>query len=132
MNKEIYSKREQFEQAYFSFAKALRVASENADKQCEIMGFHNVAWEIRDDVNSGLYMLNVSDGFLSDALQHSIREFVAAVNNLPDYIFCEAISKKQNLETMRDPCWEAIRTQAHCLIKALQGVDENNQHYFGD
>jgi hypothetical protein len=130
-NEEVFSQREQFEQAYWSFAQALKVASENADTQCEIMGFHNVAWEIRNDVNSGLYMLEVSNGFLSNAEQNCIREFIAAANTLPDYIFSEAISKNQNLEAMRNRCWEPIRTEAHNLIKVLRKVTVNNESYWG-
>lgn len=129
-NKEVFSKREQFEQSYWSFAQALKVASKDAEAQCEIMGFHNVAWEIRNDLKSGLYMLEVSNGFLSDPERHCIGELIAAVNTLPEHIFGEAVLKNQNLEAMRNPYWDPIRTQARRLIKVLEEVTRSNQSYW--
>jgi hypothetical protein len=129
-NNDFSSKREQFEQAYWSFAHALKVASENARAQCNTMGFYNVAWEIRNDIKSGIYMLEVSNGFLSDTQKNDIREFVAAANNLPEYIFGEAVSKNQNLEVMCNPCWNPIRTQARRLTKVLEEVTKSNQSYW--
>ena len=35
----------------------MKILAESPEKQCELVGNYNVAWELKDEVSSGLYLI---------------------------------------------------------------------------
>lgn len=78
---------EVFEQSYWNFITALDLMAKDAETQCEVMDYYNVACELKDDIAVGYYMLEIASGKLSDVQQNAIRNFLTEVEKIPGYLF---------------------------------------------
>jgi len=129
-NKPSDSERETFEQSYRNFIDALEVLAKNPEEQCNIMGWYNVAWELKDDISTGRFLLKVSRGYLSDSEQNSISNLLTEIEKLPKEIFHESKTEKENLKSMRNTHWVAVRILANELIEILKPATAKNESFF--
>ncbi|RBP15892.1 hypothetical protein DFR50_107162 [Roseiarcus fermentans] len=105
---------------YHYFYNSLLILSEDSEAQCQVMGFYNVAWEIRDDMlNSGYTVLNTSPLQLSDDQKNCIRRLLERVADIPKSIFNVLNSKDAQLRAMNDPAWVPLREEAKQVISIL-------------
>ena len=130
MNKTNDPNREVFEQSYRNFLNALEIVAKNAEEQCHIMGWYNVAWELRDDISNGRFLLKISHQYLSDSQQNAIYDLLMEIEKLPEEIFGEAKTEKENISSMRYALWDPIRAQANNLIKKLKPITVANEYFF--
>ena len=124
------TKEEAFHNGYRRFLDAIEILAKPAEQQCEIMGYYNVAWELKDDVSSGLYLFDISDQYLNEEKKLEIRSLVADVEKIPKEAFEDKNSTVGSLKAMQHPAWELLRVKASSLLKTLESVTRENDKYF--
>jgi hypothetical protein len=118
---------EAWHNAYFYFRTAIELATLPAEQQCEEMGDYNVAWELREDVAAGKYLLN--RGQLSASQEEEVGRLVALVqlaNVLP-----AGAGRQPNLLAMQHESWHPVRELAALVLKHLEQVTHANAAFFG-
>ena len=111
---------EAYANALYYFYSALEVLSEDAEKQCEIMGNFNVAWELRDDATrDASAVLNLAGEQLSDEQRAGIQRLLADVAAVPDSVVNVPNVKEEHLRAMNNPVWDQVRLDAKELISLL-------------
>jgi hypothetical protein len=128
VDKEI-SDEEGFAHAFFYFIKALKILAADADTQCKRMGNHNVAWELKDDVSAGAYLLSLPGGALTQEEKDRIAALVAASNDLPPSLLVAATTEAANKKAMNDPSWAPLRASASELLKVLAVAAVQNEAF---
>ena len=106
-----------FDSAYRVFAEALAMLASSPEDQCEAMGDFNVAWELKDDVQAGRYL--VDSGHLSAEQQAWILALVSALDAVPAATLPAGAGRDQNLDAMRHPSWIPLRVFASEVRNAL-------------
>ena len=122
--------RELFENSYYYFIDALEALSAVAEEQCEIMGFFNVAYEIKDDVSNGKHLLQYKFCNLSKDQRGLVLELINSLESVPDYIVSFTEDIQESSERMKHPSWEPLRKKAKRLLLALKPITEANKEYF--
>ncbi len=115
--------------AYDVFRFTLEALASPADKQCELMGDYNTAWELRDDALAGHYL--IASGLFTDQQEAAVLEFLAAIDPLPVNGMPSGSGRAANLAAMQNPAWEPIRALAQHLLAVLAPVTAANRAYFG-
>jgi len=118
-NSEKISEEEEFSNAYYYFLEALTILSGDVDTQCKAMGNFNVAWELKDDVCRGSYLLDMPKGKLSAEEKNGIIELIAALSRIPNSVLIAADTEVANKKAMNNPCWITLRKKAYKLIQIL-------------
>lgn len=121
---------EAFEQSYWNFVTALELMAKDAETQCEIMDYYNVACEPKDDISIGYYMLKIASGKLPDNQQNAIHHFLTEVEKLPGHLFNGTTIDMDSLKNMRHPCWTHIRNEASKLIQILKPATMHNESFY--
>nr|WP_063571694.1 hypothetical protein [Luteibacter rhizovicinus] len=134
MNEEL-SAEEWFEYDIFYFLKALRILELSADEQCEVMGNHNVAWEIQEDVSGPIpNMVSSPMSYFTEAQSAALVSLASALKELPhEAILVEGLpttSHEGSIAAMRHPSWEPLRIQASDVLRVLESVIQRNAAYF--
>lgn len=87
--------------AFFYFLKTLETLSEDAARQCEVMGTFNVAWELRDDaIKDANAILTLPGGRLSTEQGEAIGHLLAALRALPESDVNVDNTKEEHLRAM--------------------------------
>lgn len=103
----------EYANAYFHFLKALETLSEDADRQCEVMGYFNVAWELRDEAVDGANaILTLPGGGLSTEQREAITRLTACLRALPSKVVNVDNVKEEHLCAMNSSSWASIRLEA--------------------
>ena len=106
--------------AYWYFLKTLKIISEDAERQCEAMGYVNVAWELQDDAMSwSKSVLSLPGGRLSAEQRDAINHFVAGLRALPNSVVNVDNVKEEHLRVMNSAPWTSLRLEARNLTKIL-------------
>lgn len=119
MNETITDK-EAFESLFQSFMRALSILSKPAKEQCEIMGYYNTAWELKDEVFDGSDLIDFPGEYLTDEKKYAIEQLLTELRKIPDSVLQEAITEDANLRAMNHPCWIPIRKHAVILLRSLE------------
>ncbi len=101
------------------FRKALEVMSADPDTQCRVMGDFNVAYELRDDVSSGVWLLEVAEDRLTDDQKKAIWQIGKLLRKIEASVLSSATTHEENVTAMQNPCWTTIRAQAADLLALL-------------
>ncbi|MCS3744947.1 hypothetical protein FHY18_000477 [Xanthomonas arboricola] len=120
---------EAFHNAYDVFVFTLGSLAESADKQCELMGDYNTAWELRDDALAGHYL--IGSGLFTEQQEAGILEFLAQIDLIPVIEMPFGSGRAVNLAAMQNPAWEPIRDLAQQLLALLPPVTAANRAYLG-
>lgn len=113
------SEEESFTLSYGYFWQALSILAKDAETQCEIMGNYNVAWEIKDDVGAGKYLLNAQSSSLSQEQRACIASLVQDLESIPPSVFANGTSADGSVNAMHHPCWVPLRACASLLLQQL-------------
>ncbi|MGP8473895.1 hypothetical protein [Burkholderia sp. PR2] len=119
---------EQFANSYLYFIKAIETLAADADKQCAIMGNYNVAWEIKDNVSAGMFLLDIP-GPLTEPERDGIARIVAALDQIPASVLEGATNAAENRRVMNDTCWAPLRRRAAELLVLLSSATRRNEAY---
>ena len=114
--------------AFFYFLKTLETLSEDAARQCEVMDYFNVAWELRDDATKDAnVVLTLPGGRLSTEQREAIGHLLAALRALPESVVNVDNTKEEHLRAMSSPSWAAVRTEAKILRKTLESETQRTR-----
>jgi hypothetical protein len=127
---ETASVEESYHNSYYYFIRAVKILSESPEKQCELVGNYNVAWELKDEVTSGLYLIESPASTLSSSQKLAIQQLIDELNKIPANVLREVTSHENNLKAMQSPVWEPLRKQAAILQRTLESATKNNEQYF--
>jgi hypothetical protein len=123
--------RDEFENSYYYFVQALQVLAQDALTQCEAMGNYNVAWELKDNLLRGAYLLNYpSSARLIDEQRRGILDLMAGLESVPSTELPAGPNLQDNLAAMNHASWEPLRKQAAQLLKLLAPATEECNRYF--
>ena len=118
-NADKLSEDERFELSLLTFQKALKLLQLTPKKQCEVFENYNVAWELKDELETGKYLLDISEGKLNRDQQEIIKVFLDRLNRLPENLTKEALTFDENIAVMNDPFWSDLKSTAAEILKLL-------------
>ncbi len=126
---EAISDAEAFHNSYRVFAMSVKLLAAPAVEQCELMGNHNVAWELKDEVSAGAYL--VGRGYLSPNQEAWVGALVGALAVAATQVLPSGASGEANLAAMQSPCWEPLRFLANEVLHQLEPFTDANARYLG-
>jgi hypothetical protein len=120
---------EEFHSSFRLFFEALQMLSSSAEEQCSLMGNYNVAWELKDDVAAGRFLLN--RGYLSEQQESWVRALAFALSAVDAQILPAGPGIESNLAAMRSAAWEPLRFLAQEVTRQLTPFANENATYLG-
>lgn len=127
---ETISYEESYHNSYYYFIRAIKILAESPEKQCELVGNYNVAWELKDEVSSGSYLIENPASTLTSTQKLAIQQLIDELKKIPATVLREATNHENNLIAMQDPLWKPLRKQAAILLRTLESATKNNEQYF--
>ena len=125
------SDEEAFALAVYYFIKALELLAADASEQCKVMAGAFVAWEIRDNVCRGAYILSLPGArHLTQLERNGIASVVTASNELPVSLLAGAIAEDAT-RAMNDPQRVPLRAQAAELLEVLAPTAARSADFLG-
>jgi hypothetical protein len=118
---------EEFHSSFRLFISAVEMLAAPPDEQCRLMGDYNVAWELKEDVGAGRYLVN--RGYLSATQEAWVTALVGALEAAPTLQLSSGAGREANLSAMSAPCWEPLRFLATQVLVQLSGFSEENARY---
>lgn len=103
---------------FYYFLQALEILKEEPERQCQLMGDYNTAWELRSDIAAGRYL--IGKGFLDASDEEAIAALGDAVSAVPVDILPSGAGRECNFAAMRHVSWIPLREQAANLRIRLQ------------
>jgi len=94
---------------------------ERPEQQCEEMVDSNVAWELKDDVMTGRYLLG--KGFLQASEEAAIARLLKALEAVDVQSMPSGAGRQPNLAAMTHSSCVPVR------VLAAQVLEEPNRHY---
>jgi hypothetical protein len=125
----LLSDEEEFHSSYRIFLESLRYLELPPEEQCAAMGDYNTAWELKDDVLRGRYL--VGRGYLNTEQEAWICALTGALEKVPDQILPAGAGRDTNLAAMQHPSWVPLRSIAKDALKALSSFTDENAKYLG-
>jgi hypothetical protein len=101
--------------------------SYSPEQQCEEMGDLNVAWELKDDVAAGKYL--VGRGYLSAEQESWVLALAGALEAGPAQVLPAGAGREVNLEAMRHASWAPLRIISNHVLEVLKPFTERNATY---
>jgi len=120
---------EEFHSSYRIFINAVEMLASPPEEQCEAMGNFNVAWELKEDVSAGQFL--VKRGYLSDTQEAWVEALVGALSIVNTSVLPAGASKESNLVAMSSPRWRPARFMAKAVLEKLQDFTKTNAQYLG-
>ena len=121
---------EEFHNMFITFIQELRNLALPAEEQCENIGYINVAWELKEEIANGSYLINHPASLVSKEQKFVIEQLVNELSKIPESVLVAADTKIKNINAMSHPCWEPLRKHALIAIRALESVILSNENYF--
>src|SRR4051812_10772005 len=90
--------------AYNVFQFTVEVLAVAAEKQCELMGDFNTAWELREDASVGRYLID--SGLFTDHQEAALLKFFDAMESVPIKEMPGGSGRNPNLIAMQNSAWE--------------------------
>jgi hypothetical protein len=120
---------DEFHSSYRIFLNAVEMLASPAEDQCQLMGNYNVAWELKDDVSAGKYL--IGRGYLSEAQESWVGALVAALGAVEALVLPAGPGNEANLLAMSNAAWEPLRFLAKEVLERLAPFTEVNSKYLG-
>lgn len=118
---------EDFLSSYRVFFEALRMLASSAEEQCQLMGDFNVAWELKDDVQAGKYL--VGQGYLNSEQEAWLLALVGALEAVPARVLPAGAGRDTNMIAMQHPSWIPLRTIAAHVLEVLAPFSKEHAHF---
>lgn len=120
---------EGFHNAFWHFVRALEILSFGATEQCAAYTDFNVAWEIKDDVQAGKYLIPLGQGILTKEESDAIAAMASALDRVPASVLHSASDRVTNLAAMEHAVWQPLRAQAAALLQTLAALRQRNLEF---
>ena len=124
---ELQADESEFHSGYRVFIQAVEMLSLAPEQQCAAMGDYNVAWELKDDVRAGKYM--VGQGYLGPEDEVWVLALVGALDSVPAQVLPGGAGREINLAAMQHSSWSPLRAYATLTLKALSQFTAQNAKY---
>ncbi|SFU47955.1 hypothetical protein SAMN04489707_1005121 [Paenacidovorax caeni] len=99
------------------FIDAVEMLAMPAAEQCQAMGDYNVAWELKDDVVAGRYLLG--RGCFTAEQEAWIRALIAALAAVDVQSLPAGPGRAANLAALDQACWEPMRFLAREVVRRI-------------
>lgn len=124
---DLISDEEEFNSSYRVFIRAVEMLSYPPEQQCSAMGDYNVAWEMKEDVAAGKFL--VGRGHLSPEQEAWVSALVGALEAVPAQVLPAGAGRDTNLEAMRHASWVPLRPIAAQALEVLKPFTVSNAKY---
>ncbi|GAA0720340.1 hypothetical protein [Dokdonella soli] len=124
------SDRGDFENAYLSVIRALRVLAASPEEACELQGHYNVAYEVKLEAEAAPYIFDLPACTLTNEHKQALLGIVAALQSIPQEVLAFTSIKEESLEKMKHSSWKVPRGMARLLVDALKPTTDINSWYF--
>jgi hypothetical protein len=104
--------------AFYYFLRAVDILKEEPERQCQLMGDYNTAWELQSDIGAGRYL--IGKGILDRGDEDAIAALADAVGAVPTNTLPAGPGRERNLAAMQHAAWVPLRKQAAQLRTCLQ------------
>jgi len=126
-----------FENPFHNFVESLRILSHDAKTQCNEMGNHYAARQIRNEVTGvGAIVLAFPHSYLTAFQKAKIAELADLMKQLPDEAIIAGLADMTThagcMKTMQHPAWERMRERARQLLVLLEWAIRCNEASLGD
>jgi hypothetical protein len=118
---------EEFHSSYRIFINAVEMLAASAEEQCALMGNYNVAWELKEDVAAGRFL--VGRGYLSESAEVWIASLVSALESVNTLVLPAGPGSEANLRAMQHVRWEPLRFMAAQVLQQLSSFTAQNAAY---
>jgi len=119
---------ESFRNGCHYFLQALEILSRDPERQCKEMGDYNVAWELKDDVMAGRYLLG--QRFLVASEEAAIARLLKALEAVDVRDMPGGAGREPNLRAMAHVSWAPVRALAKAVFEQLRPLAAANRAYF--
>lgn len=116
---EVISECDAYETSYRVFWQAIEMLSLGVVDQCNAMGNYNVAWELKDDVSAGSFLISSPACRLNLAQRQVVAELIQQLQGVPPALLVQATTAAANQSAMSHACWVSIRSKAAQVLHAL-------------
>jgi hypothetical protein len=120
---------EAFYNAFRVYFMTVEILAAQPDEQCSLMGDYNVAWELKDDAQAGLYLLK--RGYLSEGEEEAVTRLSLTLNEVDTQSLPAGPGRAVNLQAMQHPTWMPVRAVAAETILKLAAARERNAKLLG-
>lgn len=117
----------EFHSSYRIYLNALEMLAEPPENQCQLMGDYNVAWELKEDVLAGKYLVN--RGYLSASQEAWVVAMASALETVSTLVLPAGPGREANLLAMQSPNWEPLRFLAAEVVRQLAPFTALNSSY---
>ncbi|EER60554.1 hypothetical protein AcdelDRAFT_1891 [Acidovorax delafieldii 2AN] len=124
---ELKTDESEFHTSYRIFIDAVQMLASSPEDQCAAMGDFNVAWELKDDVRAGKYL--VGQGYLNEVQEAWVLALAGALDAVPAQVLPAGAGRETNLLGMKHPSWVPLRVIANVVLDALRPFTEQNAKY---
>lgn len=124
---ELHADESSFHSGYRVFVQAVEMLAMSPEEQCAAMGDYNVAWELKDDVRAGKYL--VGQGYLNPEQESWVLALVGALEAVPAQVLPSGSGRDINLLAMQHHCWTPLRSIAALALRALEPFTTENARY---
>jgi hypothetical protein len=119
--------KDEFHSSLRIYLNALEMLAAPAEEQCQMMGDYNVAWELKEDVQNGQYL--VSRGYLSEDEEQWILALARAFDAVNTQVLPAGPGRAASLAAMSRPAWEPHRYLAAEVLRQLSKLATANAEY---
>jgi hypothetical protein len=111
------------------YLNAVEMLAASPNEQCELMGDYNVAWELKEDVQAGRYLLG--RGYLEAEEEAWVSALACALDSINTQVLPAGAGREVNLVAMSNPCWVPVRSLAAECSQRLSAAETTNAKYLG-
>jgi len=115
---------EEFHSSFRIFLNAVEMLSSSPEEQCRLMGNYNVAWELKEDVQAGKYL--VGRGYLTPDEEAWVQALAAALDPIDTQVLPSGSGPDSNLVAMSHPSWAPARYLAAEVLLKLDASAASN------
>jgi hypothetical protein len=120
---------DEFHSSFRIYLNALEMLASSPEDQCSQMGDYNVAWELKEDVQNGKYL--VGRGYLEEAEEHWIKALCGALQGINTFVLPSGAGREVNLQAMSLPVWRPARFLAAEVLRQLSRAARENSKLLG-
>ena len=118
---------EEFHSSFRIFLNAVEMLASLPAEQCRLMGSYNVAWELKEDVQAGKFL--VGRGYLNPDEEAWVKALVAALEPIDTQVLPSGSGADANVMAMSHPSWGPARYLAAEVLRSLAASAASNAKY---
>jgi len=118
---------EEFHSSFRVFLNAVAMLASSPEEQCQLMGNYNVAWELKDDVQAGKFL--VGRGYLAPNEEAWVQALSAALDPIDTHVLPGGSGRDTNLLAMSHHSWAPARYLAAEVLRNLAVSATANAKY---